>query len=125
MPFGLANVPRIFQELMPIVLHGLGDFVMVYLDDVIIFSATEEEQKQHIQKNFDHLRQQNLKLNLTNCKFIQKETQYLDFIVSEDSIMADPDKVKVMRKMLPPTCVTEAGSFISMCSYYRSFIPDF
>ena len=52
MPFGLANTPGIFEELMSIVLHGLGYFTMVYLDDIIIFSASEEEHKQHIKKNF-------------------------------------------------------------------------
>ena len=50
MPFGLANAPGIFQELMTVVLHGLGDFIMAYLDDIIIFSTPEEEHKQHIQK---------------------------------------------------------------------------
>ena len=105
MPFGLANAPGIFQELMSVVLHGLEDFAMAYLDDIIIFSASEEEYKQHIPKCFDCLRQHNLKLKLSKCKYMQEETQYLGFIISEDGIMADPDKVKVMRQMLPPTCV--------------------
>ena len=55
---------------------------------------------------------------------MQKETQYLGFIISEDGIMADPDKVKVMRQMLPPTWTRELRSLIDMCSYYR-FIPNF
>ena len=57
MPFGLANAPAIFQELMSIVLHGLENFAVAYLDDTIIFSTSEEEYKQHI-KNVDNLRQQ-------------------------------------------------------------------
>ena len=56
---------------------------------------------------------------------MQKETQYLDFIISEDSIMADPNKLKVMRQMLPPSCIQEVRNFIGMCSYYRRFIPNF
>ena len=56
---------------------------------------------------------------------MQKETQYLGFIISEDGIMADPDKVKVMRQMLPPTCVREVRGFIGICSYYRRFNPNF
>ena len=124
MPFGLAGTPGMFQELMSVVLHGLGNFTMAYLDD-IIFSASEEEHKQHIQIVFDCLRQYNLKLKLSKCKFMQKETQYLGFIISEDGIMTDPDKIKGTRQMLPPTCVREVRSFICMCSYYRRFIPNF
>ena len=56
---------------------------------------------------------------------MQKETQDLGFIISEDCIMVNPDKVKVMRKMPTPTCVREVRSFISMCCYYRRFIPYF
>ena len=56
---------------------------------------------------------------------MHKETHYLGFIISEDGIMADPDKVKVMREMLPPTYVREIRCFIGMCSYYRKFIPNF
>ena len=56
---------------------------------------------------------------------MQKEIQYLGFIISEDGIMADPDKVKVMRQMLPPTCVREVKGFIDICNHYRRFIPNF
>ena len=69
---------ELFQELMSIVLHGLGDFAMAYLDGIIILRASEEEHKQHIQF-FYFLRQHNLKLKLSKCKFMQKETQYLGF----------------------------------------------
>ena len=110
---------------MSVVLHGLGDFAMAYLDNIIIFCASEEEHKLHIQKYFDCLRQHSLKIKLSKCKFMQKEPQYLGFIISKDGIMADPDKVKVIRQMLPPTCVSEVGSFIVMWSYYSRFIPNF
>ena len=97
---------------------------MAYLDDIIIFSASEEH-KQHIKKIFDCLKQHSLKLKLSKCKFMQKETQYLGFIISEVGIMEDPNKVKAVRQMLPPTCVREVRSFICMCSCYRRFFPDF
>ena len=66
-----------------------------------------------------------LKLKLSKFKFMQRETQYLDFRVSEDGIMADPDTVKVIRQMLPPACVREVRCFIDICSYYRRFNPKF
>ena len=74
MPIGLANAPGIFKELMSIVMHGLGDFAMVYLDDIIIFNASEEDDKQCIQTFLSG--QQHLKLKLSKCKFMQRETQY-------------------------------------------------
>ena len=117
MPFGLANAPEIFQELMSIVLHGLGNLAMAYLDDIIIFNTSEEEHKQHNQIIFDCLRQHNLKLKLSKCMFMHKESQYMGFIISEDGIMVDPDKVKIMRQMLTPSCEREVKSFIGMCSY--------
>ena len=95
--FGLAISPGMFQELMSIVLHDLGNFAMAYLDDIIILSASEVEHKQHIQKYFYCLWQNKLKLKLSNCGFMQKETQYLSFIISENGIMEDPVKMKVMR----------------------------
>ena len=73
MPFGSANAPGIFEELMSIALHDLGDFAMTYLDDIIIYSASEEDYKQHIQKDLDCLRQHNLKLKVSKCNFMQKE----------------------------------------------------
>ena len=124
MSFRVAKAPGIFQELMSLFLHGLGDFTMAYRDDIMIFGASEEEHKQHIQKNFDCLRQHNLKSKLSKCRFMQREKQYMGFIISEDGIMADPDKVRWWQ-MLPPTCVREVRNFIGMCSYYRRFVPNF
>ena len=105
MPFGLASALGIFKELMSIVLHGLEDFAIAYSNDIIIFRISNEEHKQHIQKTFNCLRQYNFKLKLSNCKFMQKETQYLGFVISDDGIIVDPDYVKVMREILPPTCI--------------------
>ena len=90
----------LYQELMSLVFHGLGDFAVACLDDIIIFSTSEEGHKQHIQ-NFCLPQATQLKI-LSRGELMQKETQYLCFIISENSIMADPDKVKVRRQVLPP-----------------------
>ena len=125
MPFGLANAHGIFQELMSIVLQDIGNFAMAYLADIMIFSSCVKEHVTHIQIVFGRLPQHQLKLKLSKCKFLQKETQYLGFIISESGIMADPDKVHVIRNMVQPKCVREIRSFIGMCSCYRRFIPIF
>ena len=81
MPFGLTNAPGVFQSLMSIVLRDMNHFSLAYLDDVIIFSPTFEEHLNHISMVFDHLKENNLKMKISKCKFAQKQTQYLGFIV--------------------------------------------
>ena len=72
MPFGLANAPGVFQELMSVVLQDLGKFAMAYLDDIIIFSPSMEEHIKHIHLVLDRLRQYQLKLKISKCKFMQE-----------------------------------------------------
>ena len=110
---------------MSIVLQNLGKFAIAYLDDIIIFSSSVKEHIRHIQIVFGRMKQHQLKLKLSKCKFLKKETQYLGFIISESGIMADPNKVHDIRNMVPSKCVREVRSFIGMCSYYRRFIPNF
>ena len=92
---------------------------MVYLDSIIVFSPTLEEHKNHILKVFDHLWQHGLKIKLVECKFIQDQTQYLGFIISEDGIMADPKKVREIKELSPPSTVKEVRSFIGISSYNK------
>ena len=73
MPFGLANAPDIFQELMSIILQYLGNFAMAYLDDIIIFSSSMKEHIRHIQIVLGRLRQHKLKFKLSKCKFYRKK----------------------------------------------------
>ena len=125
LPFGLTNGPSTFQQLISVVLNELGDFSMAYLDDIIIFSPTLEDHMRHMNKVFERLTEHNLKLKLSKCKFIEDETQYLGFIINKDGIMTDPEKVRVIKGMSPPTTVKGVRSFIGMCSYYRRFFQIF
>ena len=125
MPFGLCCAPAIFQELMSIVLQGLGHFATAYLDDILIYSETLEQHMSHLETVFERLRQHGLKLKLKKCSFLQLETQYLGFIINGRGISPDPKKVEAIRSLPTPTCVREVRSFIGMCSYYRRFIPNF
>ena len=125
MPFGLSNAPAVFQELMPVVLQGLGDFAIAYLDDILVFSPTLEDHLQHLDTIFDRLRKHDLKLKLKKCNFLESETNYLGFIIGKDGIKPDPKKEEAIRSLPIPTCVREVRSFIGMSSYYRRFIPNF
>ena len=120
MPFGLSNAPAVFQELMSVVLQGCS-----HLDDIMVFSSTLEEHLEHLSIIFGKLRQHNLKLKLKKCSFLQLETNYLGFVISEEGIKPDEKKIEAIKSLPVPTCVREVRSFIGMCSYYRRFIPNF
>ena len=125
LPFGLINAPAVFQFLMSRVLEGLNHFCQAYLDDILIFSATIEDHISHINQVFDRLRQHRLKLKLKKCSFFKKETKYLGFVILERGISPDPEKVKVMKNLPPPTNVREVRGAIGMLSYYRRYLPNF
>ena len=86
MPFGLQNAPSTFQRLMSTVLRDMSHFNLAYLDDVIIFSPSIAEHLKHINLVFDQLREHNLKTNISKCKFMQSEIQYVGLIVDNKGI---------------------------------------
>ena len=95
-PFGITNAPSTFMRLMNEVLKEfLGKFVIVYLDDILIFSKTLEENLIHIHTVFDKLRTKKLRINLKKCSFV-KEVVYLAFVVLAEGIKMDPEKVKAI-----------------------------
>ena len=117
MPFGLSNAPAVFQELMSVVLQGYNDFGTAYLDDIMVFSSTLEEHLEHLSIIFGKLRQHNFKLKLKRCSFLQLETNYLGFVISEEGIKSDEQKIEAIKSLPVQTCVREVRSFIGMCSY--------
>ena len=125
LPFGLVNVPSVFQSLMTVVLEGLSHFCAAYLDDILIFSASVEEHVSHVTQVFERLRQHKLKLKLKKCAFFQRETRYLGYVISSKGISPDQEKIKVMRNMLPQTTIREARALVGTFSYYRRFLPNF
>ena len=123
-PFGLAQAPAYFQELIHKVI-GNVPYAMGYLDDIIIFIKTEEEHLQHIADIFEKLHKAGLKLKLSKCSFLQKELQYLGHLVSEEGVQPLPEKLESIQNMPAPRNAKEVKQFLGLVSYYQKFIPRF
>jgi transposase InsO family protein len=126
MPFGLTNAPAQFQAYIHQVLAGLVDITcIVYLDDILIFSGTEEEHVEHVKEVLRRLRKAKLYLKLPKCEWHTQRTEYLGYIVSPDGISVDPDRVKTIQEWPEPRTVREIRVFIGFMNYYRRFISGF
>ncbi|GKA69579.1 transposon ty3-I gag-pol polyprotein [Tanacetum coccineum] len=126
MPFGLCNAPATFMRLMNDILRPhIDDFVIVYLDDILIYSCTWEDHLKHVRKVFHLLQQQQLRLNRKKCEFGKKQLTYLGFVVGNGELQVDPDKVKAITSWPRPRSITDVRSFLGACQYLRKFICHF
>ena len=117
-PFGLSQAPAYFQLLIDKALMGCSSFAMGYLDDIIIFSKTEEEHLQHLEEIFVRLRKFGLKMKREKCSFFKKHIQYLGHLVSEKGFEPLPEKLESIRKMPAPRTAKEVKQFIGLIGYY-------
>ena len=124
-PFGLAQAPAYFQQLISMVLQDCSEFMMAYLDDIIIFSRNEHEHLKHIQIIFQKLIDAGLKLKESKCDFFKKEIHYLGQLISSEGIHPLPEKLDTIRNMPRPKTPKEIKQFLGLCSYYRKFVPRF
>lgn len=126
MPFGLCNAPGTFQRLME---RMFGDCryrsVLLYLDDVVVFSSSVQQHLQRLEEVFSRLQQQGLKVKPSKCHFFQKEVKYLGHIVSAQGVGTDPEKVAAVREWKRPENLAEVRSFLGFASYYRRFVKGF
>ena len=126
MPFGLTNAPAAFQHLMNSIFQDfLDDFVIVYLDDIMIYSKTYKEHLRHLEKVFERLRENKLYAKLKKCEFAKQEVQYLGHIVSENSIKPEEDKIKAIKEWKQPQNQKDVMSFLGLANFYRKFIDNF
>lgn len=126
MPFGLCNAPSTFQRLMERI-FGAQHFqtLLLYLDDVIIFSSTVADHLQRLDTVLSRLHQENLKVKLEKCCFFKPEVRYLGHVISKEGVATDPDKTSAVSKWARPTTVSELRSFLGFASYYRRFVEGF
>jgi hypothetical protein len=126
MPFGLTNAPATFQRLMNTVLNGMiNNGVMVYLDDIIIYSKTFEEHLEKLEEVFRRIKVAGLKIKPSKCEFLETEFTFLGHVVGKDGIKPDPKKIEKVKDFPRPTTVTKIRSFLGLASYYRKFIKNF
>ena len=126
MPFGLTNAPATFQCIMNQLLQPfLRKFVLVFLDDILIYSATREEHIQHIQEVFETLRTNKLYLKASKCSFAQTSLEYLGHIISDKGVATDPEKTKAMLHWPQPNNATEVRAFLGLTGYYRKFVKGY
>ena len=124
-PFGLSQAPAYFQLLIDKVLMGCSNFAMGYLDDIIIFSKSEEEHLQHLEEIFLRLRKFGLKMKREKCSFFKKHIQYLGHLVSEQGFEPLPEKLKSIKDMPALRTLKEVKQFLGLIGYYRKFVPRF
>jgi hypothetical protein len=126
MSFGLTNAPVYFMYLMnKVFMEFLDKFVVVFIDDILVFSKTEEEHTEHLRLVLQKLREHKLYAKRSKCEFWLKEVSFLDHVVSNGGITVDPSKVKDVLNWKLPTNVGEIRSFLGLAGYYKRFIEGF
>ena len=123
-PFGLRNAPATFQRMMQ-QLFGGADFVLVYLDDVVIFSRNYSTHIQHLETVFERLAKHGLKIKISKCHFMQPQVKLLGHIVGREGIRTDPEKVRAIVQFPTPTDLRALRSFLGLTSYYRRFVERY
>ena len=126
MPFGLMNALAAFMDLMHRVFQPyLDQFVVVFVDDILIYSQSEREHEGHLRIVLQLLRDHQLYAKFSKCEFWLTKVRFLGHVVSTSGMSVDPEKVEVVMSWERPKSVFEIRSFFGLSGYYRTFIKDF
>ena len=126
MPFGLTNTSTAFMCLMNnIISNYLDKFMVVFIDDMLIYSKNEQEHEEHLKIVLQVLREQQLYATFSQCDFFKEKIQYLGHLVSKEGISVDLEKVKAIMEWSVPRNLSNIRSFMGITGYYRNFIEGF
>jgi hypothetical protein len=126
MSFGLTNAPAHFMYLMnSVFMPELDKFVVVFIDDILVYSKNKKEHAEHLHIVLSRLREHQLYAKFSKCEFLLNKVPFLGHVLSAEGVAIDPGKVRDILDWKPPSTVHQVCSFLGMAGYYRRFIPDF
>ncbi|KAL0551627.1 hypothetical protein IC582_010716 [Cucumis melo] len=126
MSFGLTNAPAVFMDLMNRVFREFLDtFVIVFIDDILIYSKTKAEHEEHLRMVLQTLRDNKLYAKFSKCEFWLKQVSFLGHVVSKAGVSVDPAKIEAVTGWTRPSTVSEVRSFLGLAGYYRRFVENF
>ncbi|GJV19880.1 putative reverse transcriptase domain-containing protein [Tanacetum coccineum] len=126
MPFGLTNAPAVFMDLMNRVCKPyLDKFVIVFIDDILIYSKSKEEHEIHLRMVLELLNKEKLYTKLSKCEFWLQDVHFLGHVVNQNGIHVDQSKIESVKNWKAPTTPSEIRSFLGLAGYYRRFIANF
>nr|GEX41393.1 putative reverse transcriptase domain-containing protein [Tanacetum cinerariifolium] len=126
MPFGLTNAPAVFIDIMNRVCRPyLDKFVIVFINDILIYSKSKEEHEDHLKLILELLKKEKLFGKFLKCEFLLQEVHFLGHVMNSEGIHVDPNKIKAVKNWKPPKTPTEIRSFLGLMGYYRRFIVSF
>ena len=126
MSFGLTNAPVAFMSLMNENFKLYLDFfVIVFIDDILIYSKSRKEHKKHLRIVLELLREKRIYAKFSKCEFWLNLVSFLAHVVSKDGVMVDPSKIEVVKSWVRPTNVSEVRIFVGLAIYYHRFVKEF
>ncbi|GJT79274.1 putative nucleotidyltransferase, ribonuclease H [Tanacetum coccineum] len=126
MPFGLTNAPAVFMDLMNRVCKPyLGKFVIVFIDDILIYSRNEKEHEEHLKTILELLKKEELYAKFSKCEFWINTVKFLGHVIDSSGIHVDPAKIEAVKNRASPTTPSEIRQFLGLTGYYRRFIEGF
>nr|GEV89763.1 putative reverse transcriptase domain-containing protein [Tanacetum cinerariifolium] len=126
MPFGLTNTPAVFMDLMnPVCKPYLDKFVIIFIDDILIYSKDEKEHEEHLKAILELLKEDKLYAKFSKCEFWIPKVQFLGHVIDSRGIHVDPAKIESIKDWASPKTPIEIRQFLGLAGYYRRFIEGF